>query len=102
MGDRTMRSVLAVASLSAAVVTGCGEDAQRAAPATTRAVASESSAASTSVASGSSTSAPTDAPEATTLVTDDNGDPVGLELCDDVAENAVAVRAGGPDRAHLD
>jgi hypothetical protein len=45
---------------------------------------------------------PTDAPEATTLLTDDNGDPVGLELCDDVAENAVAVRAGGPDRAHLD
>jgi len=45
--------------------------------------------ASTSAASGSSTSAPTDAPEAT-LVTDDNGDPVGLELCDDVAENATS------------
>lgn len=95
MGDRTMRSVLAVAVLTAAVVTGCGEDAQRAAPATTRAAASESSAASTSVASGSSTSAPTDAPEATTLVTDDNGDPMGLELCDDIAENAVAVDEAG-------
>ena len=63
MGERTMRSVLAVAVLSAA---------------------------GTWAASGSSTSAPTDALEATTLVTDDNGDPVGLELCDDVAENATS------------